>query len=234
MSKRFWLSGVASMALALSATTVAAAPVLFNTGVDSSGNVLAGSSTDNNWALGGGASGQPVVLSGNGGAFFVWTANDPTGGPGSAWIGLTNNTAQMTPPGGVTPSTADIGSYTFSQSFNVADPNLAVLSGTWFIDDAGTLSVNGHLVDTETADYNGVAFSVPNADFVTGLNTITMTMTTGDGLWDGVRIAFNDVEGITSATPLPAALPLFAGGLSALGLFGWRKKRKNTRALAAA
>lgn len=28
-----------------------------------------------------------------------------------------------------------------------------------------------------------------------------------------------------TATPLPAALPLFAGGLGALGLFGWRKRR---------
>lgn len=30
----------------------------------------------------------------------------------------------------------------------------------------------------------------------------------------------------TSATPLPAALPLFASGLGALGLLGWRRKRK--------
>ena len=28
------------------------------------------------------------------------------------------------------------------------------------------------------------------------------------------------------ATPLPATLPLFAGGLGALGLLGWRRKRK--------
>jgi hypothetical protein len=35
-----------------------------------------------------------------------------------------------------------------------------------------------------------------------------------------------------SATPLPAALPLFAGGLGAMGLLGWRKKRK-TAAIAA-
>jgi hypothetical protein len=35
-------------------------------------------------------------------------------------------------------------------------------------------------------------------------------------------------------TPLPAALPLFATGLGALGLLGWRRKRKNTAALAAA
>ena len=30
----------------------------------------------------------------------------------------------------------------------------------------------------------------------------------------------------TTATPLPAALPLFATGLGALGLLGWRRKRK--------
>jgi hypothetical protein len=30
----------------------------------------------------------------------------------------------------------------------------------------------------------------------------------------------------TAATPLPAALPLFATGLGALGLLGWRRKRK--------
>jgi hypothetical protein len=29
-----------------------------------------------------------------------------------------------------------------------------------------------------------------------------------------------------SSTPLPAALPLFATGLGALGLLGWRRKRK--------
>jgi hypothetical protein len=31
-----------------------------------------------------------------------------------------------------------------------------------------------------------------------------------------------------SAAPLPAALPLFATGLGALGLLGWRRKRKAT------
>ena len=31
---------------------------------------------------------------------------------------------------------------------------------------------------------------------------------------------------IGTATPLPAALPLFATGLGAMGLLGWRRKRK--------
>ena len=29
-----------------------------------------------------------------------------------------------------------------------------------------------------------------------------------------------------TATPLPAALPLFATGIGGLGLLGWRRKRK--------
>jgi hypothetical protein len=33
-------------------------------------------------------------------------------------------------------------------------------------------------------------------------------------------------ERVVTTTPLPAALPLFAGGLSAMGLLGWRRKRK--------
>jgi hypothetical protein len=34
-------------------------------------------------------------------------------------------------------------------------------------------------------------------------------------------------------TPLPAALPLFATGLGAMGLLGWRRKRKAFAAIAA-
>jgi hypothetical protein len=40
--------------------------------------------------------------------------------------------------------------------------------------------------------------------------------------------------GTPSATPVPASLPLFATGLGALGLFGWRKQRKNPAAIVAA
>lgn len=36
-----------------------------------------------------------------------------------------------------------------------------------------------------------------------------------------------------ATTPLPAALPLFATGLGAMGLFGWRRKRKSAAAIAA-
>jgi len=57
----------------------------------------------------------------------------------------------------------------------------------------------------------------------------------------GEFISYSEEEGLDnvllatpSQTPLPAALPLFATGLGGLGLLGWRRKRKNTAALAAA
>ena len=42
--------------------------------------------------------------------------------------------------------------------------------------------------------------------------------------------AFFDVTEV----PAPAALPLFASGLGALGLLGWRRKRKSTASILAA
>jgi hypothetical protein len=48
----------------------------------------------------------------------------------------------------------------------------------------------------------------------------------------GALLISVSANSISSQTPLPAALPLFATGLGALGLLGWRRKRK--AALAAA
>jgi hypothetical protein len=69
--------------------------------------------------------------------------------------------------------------------------------------------------------------------FVTDIATnipldLQLTADVPDGLV--VRPFFVTVGEIT---PLPAALPLFASGLGALGLLGWRRKRKNTAAIAA-
>ena len=42
-----------------------------------------------------------------------------------------------------------------------------------------------------------------------------------------------EIRGFLAETPLPAALPLFATGLGALGLLGWRRKRTAAAAIAA-
>ncbi len=58
---------------------------------------------------------------------------------------------------------------------------------------------------------------------------------------DGGQLIFSDISQLTfeaiipnSETPAPAALPLFASGLGALGLLARRRKRKNAAAIAAA
>jgi len=47
-----------------------------------------------------------------------------------------------------------------------------------------------------------------------------------DRPYPGTDFDFQDLTLSVTATPLPAALPLFAGGLGALGLLGWRRKKK--------
>jgi hypothetical protein len=65
-------------------------------------------------------------------------------------------------------------------------------------------------------------------DGITWSDTITFSNNGPNG---GALVTFVSDPG---PVPLPAALPLFATGLGVMGLFGWRRKRKNAAALAAA
>jgi hypothetical protein len=68
-----------------------------------------------------------------------------------------------------------------------------------------------------------------------GSPTVSLTLQ-GPGLgvlgtttFNGAALDFSTVTidtGTGTATPLPAALPLFATGIGGLGLLGWRRKRK--------
>ena len=49
--------------------------------------------------------------------------------------------------------------------------------------------------------------------------------TCGTGWSGSLDITYNFTPSTRAETPLPAALPLFATGLGALGLLGWRRKR---------
>jgi uncharacterized protein (TIGR03118 family) len=88
-------------------------------------------------------------------------------------------------------------------TINAYDPNTGAFIGT--LTDALGNPISNTLL-TALAFGNGNSFS-SNA----------LLFTAGDGVFGEI---------VAAATPLPAALPLFATGLGALGLLGWRKKKK--------
>jgi hypothetical protein len=109
--------------------------------------------------------------------------------------------------------------------------------------DTGTGSATG------ITEYPGSIFYLSVPDGYTSdtplSNTATWTVSTlaGLGLTSGTYVwtwgsdpdqSFTLEIGTIGTTPLPAALPLFATGLGAFGLFGWRRKRKNAAAIATA
>ncbi len=93
---------------------------------------------------------------------------------------------------------------------------------------------------------NNIEFAIPNSYFEGGLTGLANTTYAQNGDIITLRLSqslgysvaggstFYDVNtrlgevvlADVSATPLPAALPLFASGLGAMGFIGWRKKRK--------
>ena len=105
----------------------------------------------------------------------------------------------------------DVGNYTNLYGNSVtfpSDPN-AVYNGF------GALTIN---VTSPSAIISG------DASFLgwgAQVNAFTVTSSGDQQWWLMDNLTFN-----AATTPLPAALPLFATGLGASGLLGWRRKRK--------
>ena len=92
------------------------------------------------------------------------------------------------------------------------------------------LSDNGSGDVPEITIWDGLKYQTAALAFAHALSfqfTLTTAQTISFYISDNNLI--DNVGGISldvSAVPLPAALPLFATGLGALGLLGWRRKRK--------
>ena len=84
-------------------------------------------------------------------------------------------------------------------------------------------------VSTSSASYDTGTFVFDGITSSSAFSSITLHSE------DDALGSFNvpEIEFVT-ATPLPAALPLFASGLGAFGLFGWRRRRKSPAATAVA
>lgn len=225
------LAAVAALVVSLvGATCVRAGSIDVASGLDTSGALITSSSLsgmgtpDAHWNVVDTNTGfvysgpAHVVTSSNAdNAFFAWQAN----GPNSDWIGINANTSANGPA-----------PYTFSTTFDLTGYDLSTVSftgGAWSIDDAGTLSLNGHALSSLSAAYSLTSFTVPNSDFVPGVNTLSIEMTSSDNLWEAVRL-----EGTVSGSPLasgvpePASLTLLGIGLTIVGGFRLRRKHKST------
>ena len=82
-------------------------------------------------------------------------------------------------------------------------------------------SITGSALEIQTFGHDQVDFLMTGGTF----ESVVLTSS-------GNEFEFADLMDSPAPTPLPAALPLFATGLGAMGLFGWRRKRKSS-ALAA-
>jgi hypothetical protein len=87
-----------------------------------------------------------------------------------------------------------------------------------------------------TNDTYSIVASINSASLITGIflnaidNPANGLPTGGPGRMYAGNFVVTEFALDAQATPLPAALPLFATGLGALGLLGWRRKRKQAAA----
>lgn len=203
----------------LSAPGLAASAVNINlsTGLSASGTVQnVGGAPDAYWTI----DGQParVVTPSNPDWFAFWPANDA----GSAWI------AKDPASNG----TNGLGTYSRVFDLTGADLSTVQLTGTWTVDDQGPLALNGHVIAAlgwNEWQTGFRAFSVTDRSwFNSGLNTLTISITTTDTFFEGVRLSGS----VSAAAAVPVPPGAAAGALLLGGLAARRANRHRPRFLA--
>lgn len=131
------------------------------------------------------------------------------------------------------PGSSQLGSWTVSASGQFGSTNDTVVT-IGAISGINLTSGVSYWLLVRPTDPNGTTFDVWNLNSLSPLATGNMTGYTDttqnpNSLMTRDLPAF-DVLGTAGATPLPTSFPLFASGLGALGLLGWRKKRKTQTA----
>jgi hypothetical protein len=145
-----------------------------------------------------------------------------------------NLTLQDTTPGGISGTgTLTIAAPLLANNVYTPGPAVTLLDFVINAQDFNETSTFTSIHTNASAQIDAITTLVFSPGFLsTGALTFTYS---GNGQFgSGVinLVAAADGENEAAATPLPAALPLFATGLGAMGLFGWRRKRKQAVAAA--
>lgn len=118
----------------------------------------------------------------------------------------------------------ELGSWSVSNILNVNSGGPTVLTVGGINGVHLNAGGNYYLQASATGDaFNGWYL---NSTGQTATALILRSDTQNPVLQDGTLGAFDILATPTSVVPLPTALPLFATGLGALGLLGWRRKKK--------
>ena len=193
----------ASMTAAAQAATITG---LFDTGVDGSGTPLAENALDSHWLVNG--SGTPVVYDH---PSYLTT-------PDARFIAVEAGGDYATPVN------------TYTLTFNLAglNPASAQLSGNFEADNYATVYLNGHQIaqDIQGTVFQNfqslTAFSASGADFVSGLNTLSIVVTdTGKPS----AMLVSGLSGTAAAVPEPATWAMMLVGFGGLGA-AMRSRRK--------
>ena len=204
----------AAAAIAVMSLASAAGAVTLSTGVGSLG------SAEPNWTL--------TSSPGSTSLTIVSSAQDYPG----AWVAAPAGSNWITPyAGGGTTATGEAPAGAYEYSLTFANP-LGSVAIQWSSDNDATFSLNGNPVSsTGSTGYGSlVSFLIPAALFQ-GSNVFEVVVQNDP--FDGPNPTGLLVSADVSGVPLPAALPLFASGIGALGLLGWRRKKRKPVALAA-
>jgi hypothetical protein len=114
--------------------------------------------------------------------------------------------------------TGGTGTFTFSTPINAFGMYITGLQTDLVPQETLTFSDGSQqTINTPSATGGGGAF-IGFTDFGQSIVSVSYNATSD-------IVSLDDVQ-FSSATPLPAALPLFATGLGGLGLLSWRRKRK--------
>ncbi len=177
-----------------------------------------------------------LVFNPSNNTWYYGTAGDGSTAGTFGTVSFSGTTATLTqllsnvPAHGLTydPFTGDIirSSANMIEQF---DPTTGLIVSTF------TSSTSGDQFDQSAVDGHGHLFVASNNGNLLAIDyDITGLIGTGTSAEQFLAGSLDDIAPLSGAgssnTPLPGALPLFATGLSALGLLGWRRKKKAAQA----